>query len=133
MANYRRILTPGSIVFLTLVTYRRTPIFAASENVQRLREALAVVHSERPFDILSAVVLPDHIHFLWTLPSNDSNYSYRVSRLKVLFTWSLYGRGKSCKHVTSHSRRKHRESDVWQRWFWEHTIRNEAELQRHLD
>ena len=132
MSQYRRSYVSGGTFFLTLVTYRRIPLFSDSQNVSRLRFALAKTRTERPFEITAAVVLPDHLHFLWTLPPNDSDYSLRISRLKVLFTRALRGKRSLPKNV-SLSRRKHRESDVWQRRFWEHTIRDEVDWQRHLD
>lgn len=132
MPDYRRTFVSGGAVFITLVTYQRSLLLSNAGNVERLRDAIARLKRERPFEILGAVVLPDHIHFLWQLPPEDTDYSYRVSRMKVLFTWSLYGRGAS-PSAPSASRRKHRESDVWQRRFWEHTIRDEEDLQRHLD
>ena len=132
MPEYRRLYLANATVFLTLVTYKRQPIFNNPKNISRLRKATAQVLREKPFDIIGAVVLPDHIHFLWTLPLEDNNYSQRVSGLKVLFTWSLRGRGNKPQNI-SPSRRKHRESDVWQRRFWEHTIRNEMDLEKHLE
>ncbi|WP_228041121.1 transposase, partial [Nodosilinea sp. LEGE 07088] len=83
-----------------------------------------------PFDVTAAVVLPNHIHFLWTLP--DGNYSKRVGRLKVLFTRILRGSGALPQDVCL-SRQRQRESDVWQRRFWEHTIRDEADWVGHLN
>jgi REP element-mobilizing transposase RayT len=91
MPDYRRAYTPGGAIFLTLVTFNRRPIFAEPDNVKRLRQAAATVKAEMPFDITAAVILPDHIHFVWTLPPDDDNYSKRVGRLKVLFTRSLKG------------------------------------------
>lgn len=132
MPEYRRAYVPGGTFFLTLVTYHRTPLFSNTENISRLRCAVATTKSEMPFEIAGAVVLPEHIHFLWTLPCNDRSYSQRVGRLKVLFTQSLRGK-QSLPQNVSDSRRKHRESDVWQRRFWEHTIRDEADFERHLD
>jgi putative transposase len=85
-----------------------------------------------PFEITATVVLPDHLHFLWTLPPNDWDYSRRVGRLKVLFTQALRGT-EALPQDVSVSRQKHRESDVWQRRFWEHTITNESDLARHFD
>ena len=86
MPDYRRAYTRGGAIFLTLVTFNRRPIFAEPDNVKRLRRAAATVKAEMPSDITAAVVLPDHIHFVWTLPQGDDNYSKRVGRLKVLFT-----------------------------------------------
>ncbi|PSB07631.1 transposase [filamentous cyanobacterium CCP1] len=132
MPDYRRVYLPGHTVFLTLVTYNRTPLFANSENVDRLRWAAATLRTEMSLEMMAAAILPDHVHFLWTLPPGDSDYSKRVGRLKVLFTRSLRGRGMLPEQV-SRSRQKHRESDVWQRRFWEHTIRDEMDWQRHLN
>lgn len=132
MSQYRRLYIPGGTIFLTIVTYQRQRIFAKSENIALLKNAIAKIRTEKPFEITGAVVLPDHLHFLWTLPANDSNYSYRVSRLKVLFTKSLRGK-KYQPQNTSTSRIKHRESDVWQRRFWEHTIKNENEFENFLN
>jgi len=132
MSQYRRSYVPGGVFFLTLVTYRRIPLFSEDENISRLRKAIAKMRQEKPFDITAAVVLPDHLHFIWTLPPNDSDYSQRVSRLKVLFTRSLREKSSLSVEIPA-SRRKHRESDVWQRRFWEHTIRDEDDLNKHLD
>ncbi len=132
MPNYRRFYLPGGTFFLTLVTYNRTPLFSESENVSRLRNAVAAIKSEQPFEILGAVVLPDHIHFLWKLPPNDTAYPKRLGRIKVLFTQSLRGQGTLPQNV-SFSRRKRRESDVWHRRFWEHTICDEDDFEQHLN
>ena len=155
MSEYRRAHIPGSSVFITLVTYQRRKLFVAAENIDKLRQTCATVIAEKPFAIATlscrieaAVILPEHIHFLWRLPPDDSDYSYRVGRMKVLFTRALRGVNTLPENV-SESRRKHRESDVWQRRtvrrfpphtsstrqrrFYEHTIRDEVDLRRHLD
>ncbi|WP_293104919.1 transposase [Moorena sp. SIO3I6] len=75
MSNYRRSYVPGGVFFLTLVTYRRIPLFSDVENISLLRKAMAKMRTEKPFDITAAVVLPDHLHFIWSLPPDDSNYS----------------------------------------------------------
>ena len=132
MPQYHRTHISGCTVFLSLATYDRSPLFATPQTILDLRQALGTVIAEMPFQFLAGVVLPEHLHFLWTLPENDSDYSKRIGRMKVLFTQAL--RGKSCLPTTvSQSRQKHRESDVWQRRFWEHTIRDEADFRRHLD
>ncbi|MCU0532766.1 MAG: transposase [Hydrococcus sp. Prado102] len=132
MPQYRRLYRSGGTIFLTLVTYDRQPLFMQSENVSKLRQAIATVKAEMPFDILGAVILPDHIHFLWALPSEDTSYSKRIGKLKVLFTHSLHGKNSLSKTV-SVSRQKHRESNVWQRRFWEHTIRDEKDFEQHFN
>jgi putative transposase len=131
MANYRRLHVPGGTVFLTLVTFERVPLFADPANVLRLRQAVATIKQELPFEFEAAVVLPDHVHFLWTLPQGDADYSKRVCRLKVEFTQSLRGVHALPTTVCA-SRRKHRESDVWQRRFLEHPIRDDDDFEQHV-
>ena len=132
MPKYLRSYVPGGSYFLTLVTYDRNPVFRAPENISRLRSALKSVKSEMPFEIAGAVMLPDHLHFIWSLPTGDEDFSRRVGRLKALFTKSLPAASPPEQNI-SISRRKHRESNVWQRRFWEHTLRDEEDLQIHLD
>ncbi|EAZ90110.1 REP-associated tyrosine transposase [Crocosphaera chwakensis] len=132
MSNYRRLYFKGSTIFLTIVTYQRVPLFKNSDYITKLRIAVSQVKKEKPFDILGAVILPDHLHFIWSLPKHDSNYSQLISRMKVLFTRSIGRQLRSVNNIPE-SRRKHRESNVWQRRFWEHTIRNEQDLKTHLD
>ncbi len=131
MSDYRRLYFPGGSFFFTIVTFQRQPIFRTPENVQRLRHAVARVKHRYPFDFLAGVVLPDHLHFLWTLPSGDANYSRRIGLMKVLFTQSLRDSGSVAESVSA-SRQKHGEADVWQRRFWEHRIKEEADIELFL-
>src|SRR5215203_4515986 len=89
MPEYRRLLRPGGTFFLTPVTYQRRPLFLDRENVRRLRTAIESIRSTFPFLFVAGVVLPDHAHFLWTLPPDDSDYSARIGRVKAAFTRSL--------------------------------------------
>ena len=132
MPEYRRWYVPGGSYFFTPVTHWRSPLFASEENVERLRHALATVAAEMPFETAAAVVLPDHAHFIWTLPPGDNRYSKRVGRMKVEFTKQVRPAGH-CQSVRSPSRRRHRESDVWQRRFWEHTLDDIDDFKSHLD
>ena len=132
MPEYRRVYLPGTTLFLTLVTHKRAPLFAADENVALLRRAVSAVKSEMPFEVDGAVILPDHLHFIWTLTPADAAYPKRVGRLKALFTKFLR-EGDGVSRRISESRARRGESDVWQRRFWEHTIRDEEDFQRHLD
>ncbi len=116
MSEYRRFYQKGGIVFLTIVTYNRQTIFKNPRNIDLLRKATATVKSEMYFDILGAVILPDHLHFLWQLPTDNADYSKRVGRLKVLFTKS-FKQENNLIQETSQSRKKHRESNIWQRRF----------------
>jgi len=130
--DYRRYFVPGGTYFLTVATYRRRPLLTDPNNLRRLRQAIREVKRDQPFEVLAAVVLPDHLHFVWSLPAGDDQYPKRIGRMKVLFTRSYRGQGVEPRAVSA-SRRKHRESDVWQRRFWEHTIRDEHECGRCLD
>lgn len=132
MAIYRRMYVPGGTYFFTLVTYQRQPLFSIPENIILLRQATRQIKIEMPFEIIGAVVLPDHIHFVWKLPPKDTNYSKRIGKLKVLFTKSLSIKSEKLTDI-SISRQKHRESNIWQRRFWEHTIRSDLDLENHLN
>jgi len=114
MPNYRRAYIPGGTFFLTLVTHDRAPLFADSDNVAKLRAAVAATRAERAFEVVAALVLPDHAHFIWTLPPGDIDFSKRVGRVKVLCTRSLRGRGAIPQRLSA-SRDVHRESTGWSR------------------
>lgn len=132
MPEYRRAYIPGSIVFLTCVTYQRKPIFQSEDVIQLLRNALAQTQQEKPFKIVGAVILPDHLHFLWQLPLDDPDYSRRVGRMKALFT-RLFRGHQTLPTDVSLSRQKHRECDVWQRRFWERSLCNSQEVNHYLN
>lgn len=89
MSNYRRVYIPGGTYFFTLVTYGRQPIFADENRVQQLRQSFREVKAKRPFDLLAAVVLPDHLHCLWCLPDGDADYSTRWQMVKTSFSLSM--------------------------------------------
>ena len=111
MPNYRRMYIPGGTYFLTLVTYCRRLLFKNADNINLLRTCIAKVQNKQPFKITAAVILPEHLHFVWQLPPDDSNYSQRISRLKVLFT-RAYKANHPLNLEISESRYKHRESDI---------------------
>ena len=130
MATYRRDLTPGSSYFFTVVTRNRQPILASDPLLSALRAAVASVQSQHPFRIDAWVTLPDHMHAVWTLPEGDADYSSRWGNIKRL---AGRGVGGYPRAVRSASERRRGESGIWQRRFWEHRIRDEADLRRHLD
>ena len=132
MPKYRRDYLPEHPIFLTWVTYRRAPLLAKPDNISLLRQAVKQTQIEAHFNSIAAFVLPDRLHFIWILPSNDTHYSKRVGRIKVLFTRVLRGQNTQPADLTP-SRRQHRESHVWQRRFWEHTLCREAELSHYVD
>lgn len=132
MPEYRRMDAPGGTFFLTWVTQDRRPVLQSAKNVARLRAAVAEVKQRHPFEVLGAVILPDHVHFLWELPSGDGDFSKRVGMVKVAFTRAGRATGKDGP-TGSRSRERHREAGIWQRRFWEHTIRDENDLAAHMD
>jgi putative transposase len=115
MPDYRRAFVPGGTFFFTLCTYRRKPLFRLPANVERLRDAVKTVKAQWPFEIIAAVILPDHLHWIWALPEEDGDFSRRIARIKLLFTKSL-GREET-DPLLNPSRWRHREGEVWQRRF----------------
>lgn len=135
MSDYRRYFVPGGTYFFTLVTEGRQPLFADESNVELFREAVRGVKLVQPFEINAAVVLPEHVHFIWTLPAGDDQYSKRIGRIKAKLTQLLAKSGNflACQVSTRASKQKHRERDIWQRRFWEHLIRDEHEFEALFD
>lgn len=132
MPEYRRIYLPGATYFFTIVTYKRCPLFLDENARKLLNEAIENVMVKRPFDILAMCLLPDHIHMLVTLPDSDTDYSTRIREIKRLFTIS-YQKQTGIVLVKNKSRKNKKEAEIWQRRFWEHTIRDENDLQNHFD
>ena len=129
--HYRRVFEPGASYFFTVVTHLRRPLFADSDNIDLLRRCIADVKARHPFEIDAFVILPDHLHMAWSLPEGDAGYSMRWNLIKAMFT-RHYARGQPMPS-RSESRIAKREQAVWQRRFWEHLIRDEADFSNHLD
>jgi putative transposase len=129
--RYRRTDVAGASYFFTLVTYRRQPLFGRSDAVEMFERAVRSVQSRWPFTLEAQVVLPDHLHSIWTLPESDADYSTRWRLIKEAFT-----REYAIAHrvLAPDARRAMRgEKAVWQRRFWEHLIRDERDFSAHLD
>jgi putative transposase len=126
MANYKRAIIPGASYFFTLVTYRRRPILCDDVFREALREATKTVQSRHPFTIDGWVLLPDHLHCIWTLPPDDANFSMRWAVIKRLVSLSCKEHYHRPDWMTA-SKIKHRESTIWQRRYWEHCITTEAD------
>ena len=132
MSDYRRFRVPGATYFFTVVTAGRTPIFADAGAVKCLAEVLRRVRAKHPFQTVAMVVLPDHLHCVWTLPHGDDAFSRRWQWIKGEFSerWLAAGGVESPR---SRSRNTRGERGVWQRRFWEHVIRDDDDLERHVD
>jgi putative transposase len=125
--RYRRADVPGGSYFFTVNLADRTSSLLV-ERVEILREAVRYVKQRRPFEILGWVVLPEHMHAIWTLPEEDSDYSTRWRLIKHHFSRFI-----EPQELPSPSKQRKGERGIWQRRFWEHQIRDEKDLQSHLD
>ena len=125
MSCYRRIRVPGATVFFT-VALEAPGSTLLTEEIARLRLAFARTRAQRPFTLDACVVLPDHLHCVWTLPPGDDDYSTRWRLIKARFSRGLPPGERRSSH------RARAERGLWQRRFWEHHIRDEADYQAHL-
>lgn len=132
MAHYRRNIVPGATYFFTVVTYGRARILTTDLARGILRRALLDQKQRRPFTIDAIVLLPDHLHTIWTLPSGDSDYPLRWNKIKYRFTDAYLTAGGIERRVTT-AQRNREERGVWQRRFWEHTVRDDHDMKRCLD
>ena len=122
MSDYRRAIVPGGCLFFTLVTHGRQRLFVDEQNVDRLREGFRHTMRKHPFQIDAIVILRDHLHTLWRLPDDGSDYSLRWRLIKHYLATGVSAKAN------------HRgEKQVWQRRFWEHVIRDEDDWRRHVD
>ena len=120
--QYRRAFVPGGTYFFTVVTSQRRPIFSDDRTVELLRQAFLHVKKKRPFSVDAMVVLPDHLHCLWTLPPEDSDYPLH---------WRLVKTWVTRHHDSSDAGRTDRS--IWQSRYWEHAIRDELDYRQHVE
>jgi len=127
MPNYRRAFVPGGCRFFTvnLLEPRKALLV---DHIDVLRAAVEKTRRRYPFVIDAIVVLPDHIHAVWTLPPGDADFSLRWRLIKSRFAQALPKQER-----ISDVRRARNERGIWQRRFWEHLIRNEADYVRHVE
>jgi putative transposase len=125
--KYRRVRIEGGCYFFTVaLADRKSDLLVA--NIDALRAAVRAVKASHSFTIDAMVVLPDHIHALWTLPQGDDNYSMRWMLIKRHFSMSL----PKTENIKM-TRLNKRERGIWQRRFWEHTIRDERDFYNHIE
>jgi len=128
MPNYKRYYEENYYIFITVVTYRRNKILI--NNIEKLRESFKKAKNKYQFEIFGIVILPDHFHILLK-PEIANEFSKIIGSIKSSFTKII---SKDCiDNDISVSRIKRKEKGVWQRRFYEHTIRNEEELYGYLD
>ncbi len=132
MPNYIRASFGGGYYFFKVVTYRRTPLFNDGLARRFLRDAIEATRVQRPFEIIAFCLLSDHLHCIWKLPDGDADFSTRWASIKARFS-QAFRRAGTREPAVPASRRRRGEACLWQRRFWEHQIRDERDLQRHID
>ncbi|MCX7193890.1 MAG: transposase [Proteobacteria bacterium] len=126
MVNYRRNLVPGGTYFFT-ATLRDRSSRLLTEHIGLLRAAFRTVKHKLPFRVDAIVILPEHLHAIWTLPEGDADYPGRWRAIKSTFTHSIVKTGIPVE------RNDKGEYALWQRRYWEHTITDEEDFRRHVD
>ena len=119
--NYKRLFVPKSMIFFTVVTNNRKKILL--DNIEYLRQSFKTTKEKYKFDIVAIIVNPDHFHMI-IKPDDINEYPKIVGSIKSNFT-KISG--------IKHSINNNRESDIWQRRYWEHTIISEEDLYKHID
>ncbi|MCG2593415.1 transposase [Ramlibacter sp. XY19] len=127
MRRYIRANTAGATYFFTLTLQDRGSRTLV-DHVADLRAAFAKVKQRHPFQIDAIVVLPEHLHTIWTLPADDSDFSNRWMLVKRSFTHRLSDAG-----VEFGRRERRGERLLWQQRFWEHQIRDDDDYARHVE
>ncbi len=128
--RYRRAFIPGGSFFFTLVTAQRRPLLASADAVEILRAAFRAVRAAHPFKVDAIVVLPDHLHCIWTLSPGDADFA---TRWRIIKTWFTKHCDPTLRTVPNRTRIAKREQAVWQQRYWEHTLRDEVDVIRHVE
>jgi len=127
MPNYRRYRVPGGTYFFTVnLLERRLDLLV--RHIDDLRVAVRATKRDRPFHIDAWVILPDHMHALWTLPPGDDDFSNRWKSIKIRFVQKLPRTERRSKVRSAKG-----ERGIWQRRFWEHVIRDDRDYENHMD
>ncbi len=127
MTNYRRTFIPGGSYFFTVAIAERSSRLL-TDNIDLFRSAVSHVKNGLPFELVAMAVLPEHLHCVWTLPGGDMDYPTRWRKIKAMFS-----RGLPKGERRSKSRMAKGERGIWQRRYWEHTLRDADDLRQHVD
>ncbi len=125
--RYRRANTAGATYFFTVNLADRSNTLLI-DAIDVLREAMRAVQQRHPFHIDAIVVLPDHLHTIWTLPADDAAFPMRWALIKAAFSRKIPNTERR-----SASRHSKGERGIWQRRYWEHQIRDDNDFARHVD
>jgi putative transposase len=128
MPNYRRAWMPGGTWFFTVNLLQRRGNDLLVREIELLRRCMAMERARRPFSVLAWVVMPEHMHWLWRLPPGDGDFATRWRRIRTDFSLGI------ARHETRTAVRLRRgERGIWQRRYWEHLVRDEDDLRRHVE
>lgn len=128
MPDYRRFFRPGGTWFFTVNLLERKNNDLLVREIDLLRESIRKVKKQYPFEIVAWSVMPEHMHCIWKLPEGDADFPLRWRLIKSRFSRNLPN-----TEYCSPARRKNGERGIWQRHYWEHLIRDETDLQKHID
>jgi putative transposase len=127
MPRYRRPKTQGGTYFFTVTLADRSNDLLV-RHIDLLRKSYRAAQERQPFETIAICVLPNHLHAVWSLPEGDADFPGRWSFIKNSFS-----RGLPASSTRSPSQIKRREKGLWQRRYWEHVIRDDGDLARHVD
>ena len=128
MPDYRRAWHPGGTYFFTVNLLRRNGNDLLTRHIVALRSSVSTVRRNHPFRIHAWVVLPDHLHCIIELPAGDVDYATRWRLIKMGFSKAM-----PITERRSAVRQRRGERGIWQRRYWEHLIRGEADFRAHMD
>ncbi len=126
MVNYRRNYVPGGTYFFTVVLRDRS-LRLLTEHADKLRDSFMAVKRRQSFHMNAIVILPEHLHAIWTLPDGDADYPGRWKAIKSAFTRAVVKAGARI------GRNTRGEYALWQPRYWEHTIADEDDYRKHVD
>ena len=132
MPDWRRAHVPGGSFFFTVVTDGRRPLFRDVRGAKVLGSVLRACRTRWPFTIAAIVLLPDHLHAIWSLPRGDADYAKRWAWIKKEFTKAWLAQSGR-ERPQSAARVRERRRGVWQAKYWEHTLEDEDDFERHFD
>lgn len=127
MANYKRLFLSGYSYYIIIVTHRREPILI--DNIEILRESFQESKYYYAYSIDAIVILPDHVHMIIT-PNITMEYPKIIHAIKYNFSKRYHSDEELFQ---SSSRRKRKMRSIWQKRYYEHTIRDEKDYMRCLE
>jgi putative transposase len=130
--RYRRADVAGGSYFFTVVTERRQPILTSPDTRAALREAIESVRIGRPFRIDAWVLMPDHLHTIWTLPADDADFPTRWRLIKTHVSRACGANHFRPEFLTARRNAK-ACCTIWQHRYWEHLLRDEDDMRYHFD